>query len=280
MRHSAIFLILLLFGIKVVAQDTLYFNNREKVIIVLLEVNPDNIKYKRFDNQAGAIYTVLKNEVEQIALSNGKKEVFKPGPVNPIAKTDTVAAALSPSVAGNQAPVSDSIIFRSGKRLSVKIYELTPTQVHYKLMANLDGPVYKINKSELSEIIFSTGLKQKLTVEPVTSGYNPSYSGTSSSMIMRGTSDAKTYYRNKGGSIGTGIAAAVFPPLGLIPAVICTNVQPKDHNMGYPDEDLWNNRDYRKSYSNEAYRIKKKRVWTGFGIGTGIFLLLLLANSH
>lgn len=277
MKHFSIF-ILLLFVVKAGAQDTLYFKNNEKVVIILLEVNPDNIKYKRFDNQAGATYTVLKSEVDQIALFNGKKEVFKPQSANPISKPDSAVAATPGNINTQKSP-SDSIIFRSGKRLSVKIYELTPTEVHYKLMANLDGPVYKINKGELSEIIFSTGLKQKLAVEPVPSNYNPAYNGNSTSMIMRGTSDAKTYYRNKGGSIGTGIAAAIFPPIGLIPALICTNVPPKEYNMGYPDGELWSNRDYRAGYSKEAYRIKRKRVWTGFGIGSAVFILLLFVNQ-
>ncbi|MBA3665155.1 MAG: hypothetical protein H0W61_13230 [Bacteroidetes bacterium] len=275
MKQFLIFLALSLSTNVANSQDTLYFKSKEKVIILLLEVNPDNIKYKRFDNQAGATYTVLKSEVEQIALSNGKKEVFASAPASRVTKTDSLSAPATTVIAsGPAAPPVDTVCFRSGKKVPAKIYELSPTEVKYKPLSNMDGPVYKVNKSEVKEVVFSTGLKQSFNAADV-----PQYASSSgrspSSMILKGRADAKANYRHTGGSVGTGVAAMLFPPIGLIPAIICSSVPPREYNLGYPDDNLWQNRDYNLGYSKEAYRIKRKRVWSGFGLGTLGFILLL-----
>lgn len=263
------------------SQDTIYFKNKEKQVAQLLEVNPDNIKYKKWDNQSGPTYSVVKSDVELIVLSNGKKEVFSATPARPVS-TDTSAtiakAGTVAAISTEKPKTCDTIFFRSGKKQAVTIYDLAPTEIKYKPITNPDGPVYKALKSDVKEIVFSTGMKQSFNEAPA-----QQYSGSSLSaagMTMKGIRDAKTYYKNGGGSIGTGITAVLFPPAGLIPAVICSLVPPKEHNLGYPDDNLWQNKDYRTAYTKQAYRIKLKRVWLGFGIGAtaGILAGILLAK--
>jgi hypothetical protein len=283
MKYTLCCLIVLL-SLQVRSQDTIYFKNLEKRTILLLEVNPDNIKYKRFDNQAGATYTSLKSEILYITLSNGKKEVFEKEstPVT-IAKTDSLISPTKDSIAkpadiAKPAPVSDTIYFKSGKKSAVKMYEITDSEVRYKPLANLDGPVYKSYKGEVKEILFSTGLKQKF--ETPASPVNSETGGLSSpkDYSLKGARDAKTYYRHRGGSIAVGIISVV-PLAGLIPAIICSSVPPREYNMGYPDDRLWQNKDYRYGYSKEAYRIKRKRIWRAFGIGAGTGILIALLSG-
>lgn len=254
-------------------QDTLYFKNNDKIIIQLLEVNPTNLKYKRFDNQAGPTYTVLKEEVTQVMYANGKKDIFNiSAKDSSISKPDSVLK--NPVTSNQENKAVDTLYFKSGIKTPAKIYELTETTVKYKPLKNLDGPVYTINKSDLKEVVFSTGLKQTFNVQSPNPLLNTATGGTPGSFQLKGMRDAKTYYKNKGGSIGTGITAFIFPPAGLVPAIICSCVPPKERNLGYPDENLWENKDYRLGYTKEAYRIKRKRVWTGFGIGTAAAILL------
>ncbi|MCE3226237.1 MAG: hypothetical protein K0S32_788 [Bacteroidetes bacterium] len=272
------------------AQDTVVFKNSDKLRILLLEVNPDNIKYKRFDNQAGATYTVLKSEISYIRLSNGQKEVFDKTPSTqktlavkdsvPVQVKDTITAQTPSTPA---LPANDTVYFKNGKKVAARIYELSDTEIKYKPIGNLDGPVYKIPKSDVKEIMFSTGMKQKFetTSSPVNT-YDPvaSSGGGTQSYVMRGAGDAKIYYRHRGGAGWVGVTAAIFPLAGLVPAIICSSVPPKQHNLGYPDQNLWQNKDYRFGYQKEAYRIKRKRVWTGFGIGCGTAILLFILASQ
>lgn len=66
--------LLLVFTLNSYSQDYLKLKNGTKKAVVVLEVNPDNIKYKDFDNQNGATYTILKCDAISILYQNGKEE--------------------------------------------------------------------------------------------------------------------------------------------------------------------------------------------------------------
>jgi hypothetical protein len=59
------------------AQDTIVKRNNEKVVAKILEVNPMDIKYKRFDYQDGPTFTIVKWELKFIMYGNGVKESFE-----------------------------------------------------------------------------------------------------------------------------------------------------------------------------------------------------------
>jgi len=58
------------------AQDTLTFKNGNKVAALVNEILPTEIRYKRFDNPDGPLYTVLKDEVVRVKYGNGTSEEF------------------------------------------------------------------------------------------------------------------------------------------------------------------------------------------------------------
>lgn len=83
--------------------------------------------------------------------------------------------------------------------------------------------------------------------------------------------DARAYYKPSGASAGT-VLTSIFAgaiPFGLIPAIICSNTQPKDDNLNYPDISLFKNPDYAKSYRIESMRIKRQNTWIAWGGGLG-----------
>jgi hypothetical protein len=59
------------------AQDTIVKRNNEKVFGKILEVNPSDIKYKRFDYLEGPTFAVVKWELKYIVYGNGVKESFE-----------------------------------------------------------------------------------------------------------------------------------------------------------------------------------------------------------
>ena len=59
------------------AQDIIQKDNGDRIIANVLEVGVYEIKYKRFDNQSGPTYTVLRSEVLSIKYENGTIDVFK-----------------------------------------------------------------------------------------------------------------------------------------------------------------------------------------------------------
>ena len=66
------------------------------------------------------------------------------------------------------------------------------------------------------------------------------------------------------------------PVLALIPTIIFSSPAPEDENLNYKNPELMKNDEYNKAYSDKAHSIKKRKVWTNYGIGSGAWLVLLL----
>lgn len=98
------------------------------------------------------------------------------------------------------------------------------------------------------------------------------------SPYVQGTMDAERYYKKyKGAGTGTLITSLVSPLVGLIPAIACSASAPKLSNLGYPDENQFKTQEYYLAYTEKAKKIKKKKVWTNWGIGFGVNLVAVLA---
>jgi hypothetical protein len=165
--HCFIFLL----SFSAFSQDSLFLVKGTKEAVVLLEVNPDNLRYKRFDNQTGPTYTILKKEVILVKYKNGKKDVFtevtaaeKPKENVVVPVKDTIAKEKNPP-AGNAGKdegifagdIPDTLIFRSGKRTEAKVLIVAATEVRYKLFSYQDGPTYNAAKFELKSIHYGRG---------------------------------------------------------------------------------------------------------------------------
>lgn len=59
------------------AQDRMILMNGTELIVEVLEISEEEIKYKLFDNPSGPTRSSLKNEVFSIRYKNGKLELFK-----------------------------------------------------------------------------------------------------------------------------------------------------------------------------------------------------------
>ena len=204
----------------------------------------------------------------------------------------------------------DIITKRDGVDIEAKVLEVSDEYVKYKKFDYQDGPTYNEKTSEILMIRYENGSKdiflEKDKVEPQNSykpevdkaepqnTYKPKVdrnglpivsSSVSSSddsdyaTSEDGANDALRYYRAQNTGAGwTGATAALtIPIIGLIPAVACSSTPPKDFNLNYPESDLMDNSDYASGYRYEAHRIKKKKVWTGFAVGTIIWSAFILS---
>lgn len=80
MRLFLIIASLILTGQQLNAQDTLVKRSGDKLVVKLLEINPNNILYKRFDDPDGPVFSVLKQDIGKIIYSNGEHEVLQNAP--------------------------------------------------------------------------------------------------------------------------------------------------------------------------------------------------------
>lgn len=75
MKHVIIVLIFIS-SVKLFSQDQLFKKDNSKHDVKVLEVNPDEIKYKLKDNPNGPLYTVKKSDVALIIYENGSHETY------------------------------------------------------------------------------------------------------------------------------------------------------------------------------------------------------------
>jgi hypothetical protein len=294
---------------KIIAQDTLYLANSTKEVIVLLEINPDNIKYKRFDNQSGPTYTKLKTELDHVIYKNGVKELFA-ADTKTETKQETVKAK-DPMEDFFNGDKPDTLFFLSGKKTLGKVLIVNNSEVKYKLWDYQDGPTYQASKNELSSIhsgrgkvMDMKGSENQVSIDngarPVTQPSNANTNSNNSGattdngnystpqqnyysynpqLYNKGLSDAQKNYTDNGGTFWVGcVSVGCTPVCGLIPAIMIGDNEPKEPNLGIPRSAYSEHPDYRKGYKEEAYRMKKKKVWNSYGIGSGIFVALCIAS--
>lgn len=69
-------IILVCASTKLIAQDKLIFKNGGEVPSIIIEVNADVIKYKRFDNPNGPVYSIPINLIDRIVYKDGQVDSF------------------------------------------------------------------------------------------------------------------------------------------------------------------------------------------------------------
>jgi hypothetical protein len=89
------------------AQDIITLKNGDEIKAKVQEIDTDNVKYKKYDNQSGPLYTLMKADVFMIKYENGDRDVFTassaPQPTVTKQTTPPFAASVKTWVFGEQA---------------------------------------------------------------------------------------------------------------------------------------------------------------------------------
>jgi hypothetical protein len=67
----------LVYGHALFAQDIIILESGDEIKTKVQEIGTDNVKYKKYDNPSGPIYTLMKSDIFMIKYENGDKDVFK-----------------------------------------------------------------------------------------------------------------------------------------------------------------------------------------------------------
>jgi hypothetical protein len=76
MKKIFLFLICIYSFSSVFAQDNIILKNGDEIKAKVLEVTITDVKYKKYENQEGPIYTISKSDILMIKYENGQKDVF------------------------------------------------------------------------------------------------------------------------------------------------------------------------------------------------------------
>jgi hypothetical protein len=172
----------------------------------------------------------------------------------------------------------DTLSMRTGENILVKVIEVGTTEVKYKKLDNLNGPIFSILKSDLLIVKYENGTKDDFSSIKKIEENNLYIIDDS----IQGKNDAKRFYDGYKTAGTAVITTGYFLPL-LIPAlsisIATTTKVPKDENLNYPSNSLMQNEKYANSYRNEALKIKKRKVWLNFIITLPMTLYMIMMLS-
>src|SRR5215204_4700910 len=77
------FILILISAFSAFCQDTLVKKSGEEIQVKVLEITPDLVKYKNFNNLEGPTISVYKRDVFMVRYAGGAKEIFTPMPAQP-----------------------------------------------------------------------------------------------------------------------------------------------------------------------------------------------------
>ena len=168
----------------------------------------------------------------------------------------------------------DVITLKTGEDINAKIVEVGLTDIKYKKFDNIDGPSFTILKSDVLMTRYKNGTKDVYNLDKKSGKEN----SNNEDMALQGTKDAITYYKGKNsGKVWTGLTSVLTSPLlGLIPAVACSSAEPDQENLNFKDAELMKNTSYNVAYNEKAHKIKKNKIWTSYGMGSAVWLVLIL----
>jgi hypothetical protein len=157
----------------------------------------------------------------------------------------------------------DTLSMRSGETILVKVIEVGTSEVKYKKLDNLNGPIFSILKSDLLIIKYENGTKDDFSgIKKIEE--NNFFALDDS---VQGKNDAKRFYNGYKTAGNAVVVTGYIIPI-LIPAlaisIATTSKIPKDENLNYPSISLMQNEKYANSYRQEALKIKKRKVWLNF----------------
>jgi hypothetical protein len=161
----------------------------------------------------------------------------------------------------------DIITFKTGKEINVQMIRINPKDVAFFTEDSRD--TIHILRNEIAKIHYKTGTTIYLAeVEMPQVSNEP----VIDSLYRLGEMDAVKYYKGyKPAAIGT-LLTSFMIPFGLIPAVACSSTPPAPASLGYRDTKLIENSSYYAGYTDKSFKIKKKKVWRNFAIGSGVTL--------
>lgn len=177
----------------------------------------------------------------------------------------------------------DIITNKNGDDIKSKVLEVSQSEIKYKKFGNANGPTYTISKSEVFMIKYENGEKDVFGESKTKNETTTNSNAEDDDLYSKGKEDAIAHYKGNNSGAGATMATTVLtsPLIGLIPAAIITSNEPSSENLLYPNPSLMKKNSYSKGYTEQAHKIKKKKVWSAFGIGSGLWLVLItILNSQ
>ncbi len=160
----------------------------------------------------------------------------------------------------------DVIYFKDGKEIKSKVIEVGVSDIKYRDITNIEGPLYTVAKSDLLMIIYKNGNRDNFKVAD-------NINNKSTEVVdfcIKGNNDAHNLYSFSNAS--TFWSTFLFFPIGFVTTIAVSATPPKEYKlMPLYDERYKTNNDYKSCFRNTAHSKKKSMGWLCWWFNFGYY---------
>ena len=183
----------------------------------------------------------------------------------------------------------DTIYFKRHEKEIARLLEVNPTEVVYRKISYLDGPVFRTLKSDIDSIRFANGMREifgqvpvSKTIDSLAQAAKEASFRNERQSYAQGVSDADYYYRGYKGIGAACYISGLFYYMGLPVPIVGSITRPTNMYRYVPDRKRYDtDTPYFNGFNSRARSIKSHKAWANFGYGaattTGVFLILLIS---
>jgi len=166
----------------------------------------------------------------------------------------------------------DTLFLKNNEKSIVKVKEIGPSEISFLKFDYLDGPIYRVNKSDVSKIFFSNGLKEYFNMDSTKIAFQQEVKEEkkdySKFTFQDGQYDAMRYYKGYKGAGTASFIAGIFWLYGLPVPIATSLTKPRNAFYYAPDLKLYqNNQQYASGFNKGAHRKKAGKAWANYGLG-------------
>lgn len=168
----------------------------------------------------------------------------------------------------------DLIAMKDGQNLKVDIISVGEKEVEFQPLGADTNNTYIISKADIFMIVFKDGVRDTMSSAAPA---KESRLNTAQNWYFRGIEDADANYKGKRTARGAIFASAliVTPVLAIYPAMACATSPPTDANLNIRNNVLLGNKDYMEGYRDEAFDIKRRKIWRSYVVATVLWVAVV-----
>ena len=76
MMKKILLLLMLLSSTMLKAQDVIVMNDGSTIICKVIEIGTTEVKYKKYSNLDGPLYSILRSDIQNVNFENGEREII------------------------------------------------------------------------------------------------------------------------------------------------------------------------------------------------------------
>lgn len=186
-------------------------------------------------------------------------------------------------------PAFDVILRLDGTEIPGRVLLITPTELRYLAQPPAGPPAagpaadtLRLPVANVFLVRYANGTHEVLShptlAASADSSLQPFVGLSAAQRESRGRRDALHYYTN-GGAFWASFGSTLYvgPLLGVVAPAVIGGAPVRPHNLRARQPLLLRDTNYARGYQQQANRSKRSRAWSGYGVATGLYVVLIMA---